>query len=154
MKQRALWNPCTLAYAIVWAAPMATAQTADVIAPRPVAKAEVGKSDDHGSPKDDAESKSKKPTAKVLTVLVTGDGKPIGNAAVKIMSPPGIGAEPRTGSDGQVTFKVTTSGTVKVRVIAEGWETVVQEIVLAEDAQQLAFQLKQLPRPKAPSPPH
>jgi hypothetical protein len=91
---------------------------------------------------------------RTLTVLVVGNDKPIRNAAVKIVAPPGTDSEPRTGSDGQVTFKLAASGAVKVRVIAEGWESALQEIALTEDTQKLRFQLKQLAPPMPPAPPN
>lgn len=81
-----------------------------------------------------------------LRVAVTArdpDGKdrPVEDAEVKILSPTAPSAEPRTSAAGTVTFTLTGPASVKVRVIAEGWQSALVEVNLKEGAQQVTVPL-------------
>lgn len=101
-----------------------------------------------------ADSDSSQPPAEErfatrLTVAVTGKDatgkdRPVPGAEVKVLSPSGIDAEPRTNAEGTVTFKLTGPGIAKIRVIAEGWESALAEVKLKEGKQRLAVQLTTL----------
>ncbi len=84
-----------------------------------------------------------------LTVTVTGKDpsgtdRPIQGAEVKILSPPGLDAEPRTDAEGRATFTLTGPGAAKVRVIAEGWESKLAEVKLEEGKRRLNVPLTPL----------
>ena len=85
-----------------------------------------------------------------LTVLVTGNGKPIRQAEVRVAFPSSAGGESKRPTDGagEATFKAGKPGTVKVRVIASGWESALREVVLKEGSQRVTINLSSLPEGK------
>jgi Tfp pilus assembly protein FimT len=89
---------------------------------------------------------NKKSEAAVLTVVVTGNGKPIAQAEVQVKFPPSIGGESKQSSNaaGEATFKSPALGTAKVRVIAAGWESDLKSVELKEGPQKLTVSLNPL----------
>ncbi len=83
----------------------------------------------------------------VLTVVVTGKGKPIPQAEVKVKF---HGGEERLPTDqaGEASFRSPVAGTAEVRVIVAGWESVLTEVVLKGGPQRLTIELKSLPDAK------
>ena len=83
----------------------------------------------------------------VLTVVVTGKGKPIPQAEVKVKF---HGGEERLPTDqaGEASFRSPVAGTAEVRVIVAGWESVLTEVVLKGGPQRLTIELKALPDAK------
>ncbi|HKW95161.1 MAG TPA: hypothetical protein VJX92_24975 [Methylomirabilota bacterium] len=100
--------------------------------------------DKQGTKVDKADGKKGKGAQ--LTVVVVGGGKKIQQAEVLVKFPPSIGGEATQLTDGAgaATFKSAGIGTAKVRVLATGWESVLQEVVLKEGAQQVTITLKAL----------
>lgn len=84
----------------------------------------------------------------VLTVIVTGDGKPVAQAEVKVMFNGGGEVTLLTNQSGEAPFNFAGTGGSTVRVIATGWKSALQEVVLKPGPQQLAIKLK--PLSKAP----
>jgi hypothetical protein len=82
-----------------------------------------------------ADGEAKKGKGVVLTIVVMGDGKKIQQAEESMLL---------TDRDGQATFKSAGSGTAKVRVIATGWASALQEVTLKEGTQQLTITLTPL----------
>lgn len=107
----------------------------------PGADGEAGKAADAENA---AKGTPKKATTAVLTVVVTGGDKPVAQAEVKVKFPPAVGGEAMrpTNQDGEATFSSAGIGTAKVRVIAKGWESALQEIKLKDGAQRMAIKLK------------
>jgi len=92
----------------------------------------------------------KKGKGAVLTVAVTGNGKPIAQAEVKVMFPPSVGGETTRPTDqaGEAIFDSAGTGTAKVRVIVTGWASALKEVVLKEGPQRLTIKLDPLPGAK------
>lgn len=114
-------------------------------------KAEAGKANGE-SGKDNGQEKGEKGTGKksksaVLTVVVTGKGKPIPQAEVKVRLPRGEEKRP-TNQAGEASFSSPVGGTAEVRVIVAGWESVLQEVVLKDGPQRLTIELRSLPDSK------
>jgi hypothetical protein len=93
-----------------------------------------------------ADGEAKKGKGVVLTIVVMGDGKKIQQAEVQVRFSASAGGESMllTDRDGQATFKSAGSGTAKVRVIATGWASALQEVTLKEGTQQLTITLTPL----------
>lgn len=100
--------------------------------------------EDKGPGKADGEAKKGKGV--VLTIVVMGDGKKIQQAEVQVRFSASAGGESMllTDRDGQATFKSAGPGTAKVRVIATGWASALQEVTLKEGTQQLTITLTPL----------
>jgi hypothetical protein len=86
------------------------------------------------------------PKLAVLTVVVTGDDEPVGEAEVTVTFPAAIGGEAklRTDTGGEATFESRESGVAKVRVIHEGWVSSLQEVSLKLGSQRLTIALERL----------
>jgi hypothetical protein len=108
---------------------------------------------DKAGPDKAAKGTAKKPKTAVLTVLVTGNGKPIHQAEVQVKFPSSVGGESRRPTDqsGEAAFNSAGLGTAKVRVIAAGWESALREVVLKEGSQQLPIKLNSLSEAKQPA---
>ena len=94
-----------------------------------------------------AKGAAKKKNA-VLKVIVVGDDKPVEKAEVKFWFPSSVGgdATARTNAAGEAEFNSTATGVAKVRVIADGWRTILNpEVNLKEGPQQLTIKLTALP---------
>lgn len=80
----------------------------------------------------------------LLNVIVTGDGKPIANAEVKVKLLHGAGGEAQlhTDSDGKASFKVSGTGAASVRILVTGWKSEFQDVELKEGEQELTIPLK------------
>lgn len=116
----------------------------------PPGKPSVNPSDVTPSPAGPAKPQAEKRFETQLTVVVTskdptGKDQPVEHAEVKILSPMGPGGEPRTNAQGRVLFSLTGPANVKVRVIAEGWQSALVEVKLEEGKQRLQVQLTRLP---------
>jgi hypothetical protein len=118
-----------------------------------------GTSDKSGADKGDGKAKDEKKGGKsagktgagaVLTVVVTGNGKPVAQAEVKVKFPPGVGGEATlpTNPAGEAIFNSAGTGTATVRVIVTGWESVLKEVVLKQGPQLLTIKLNALPGAK------
>jgi hypothetical protein len=85
------------------------------------------------------------PKLAVLTVVVTGDDEPVGEAEVTVTFP-AIGGEAklRTDTGGEATFESRESGVAKVRVIHEGWVSNLQEVSLKLGSQRVTIALERL----------
>ena len=144
-RRRALLR--ALAGAILVAAPRRSfGQTGDAEnvedAPRP------GTSNgEEGGDKNGNEGTAKAGTGTVLTVVVSGNDEPVAQAEVKVKFPPAVGGEATlpTNLAGEALFNCPGTGTATVRVIATGWKSVLQEVMLQEGPQRLAIQLTALP---------
>ncbi len=81
-----------------------------------------------------------------LTIVVTGNGKPLAQAEVKVKLPAGVGGEATlsTNQSGEAIFNSAGTGTAKVRVIASGWESVLQDVILKGGPQRLTIKLTPL----------
>jgi hypothetical protein len=91
---------------------------------------------------------AKKGKNAALTLVVTGNGKPIAQAEVKLFKfPPGVGGELTTSTNpaGEASFNSAGTGAARVRVIAAGWVSVRQEVELKEGPQRLTIKLDPLP---------
>jgi len=86
------------------------------------------------------------PNLAVLTVVVTGDDEPVGEAEVTVTFPEAIGGEAklRTDTGGEATFESRESGIAKVRVIHEGWVSSLQEVSLKLGSQRVTIALERL----------
>jgi hypothetical protein len=95
---------------------------------------------------DNAGSATPTPKLAVLTVVVTGDDEPVGEAEVTVMFPEAIGGEAklRTDTGGEATFESRESGIAKVRVIHEGWVSSLQEVSLKLGSQRVTIALERL----------
>lgn len=87
-----------------------------------------------------------KPKLAVVTVVVTGNDAPVEEAEVTLTFPAAIGGEARLRTDtgGQATFESLSAGVAKVRVIHEGWVSVLQEVSLELGAQRVTIALEPL----------
>jgi hypothetical protein len=115
-----------------------------------LAKDEKTKDDESPGKADAGKGTPKKSEGAVVTVVVTGNGKPISQAEVMVKLPPSVGGEIKlpTDSGGSATFKSAGLGAAKVRVIAAGWESALQNVTLKEGAQRVTISLNPLPVPK------
>ncbi len=86
-------------------------------------------------------------TGAVLTVVVTGNDRRIADAAVKFTSPASDEPERVTNENGEVTLQSPVLGPATVRVIAVGWQSVLQDVVLTAGPQRLTITLKPLSNP-------
>ncbi len=77
---------------------------------------------DTGKP-DEAAGKPGKDKPASLTVRVLGDGKPVAQAEVKIKFTSGAEEVRPTNDKGSITVSRVASGTAKVRVLADGWDS-------------------------------
>ena len=95
---------------------------------------------------DDTGGATPTPKLAVLTVVVTGDDEPVGEAEVTVMFPEAIGGEAklRTDTGGEATFESRESGIAKVRVIHEGWVSSLQEVSLKLGSQRVTIALERL----------
>jgi hypothetical protein len=98
-------------------------------------KAESGKARPGNA---DGEAKKAKT---VLSIVVMSGGKRIQQAEVQVRFPADAGGESMllTDGEGQATFKAAGSGKARVRVIAPGWASALQEVTLKEGAQQVTI---------------
>jgi hypothetical protein len=94
----------------------------------------------------DAGDATATPKLAVLTVVVTGDDEPVEEAEVTVTFPAAIGGEAklRTDTGGEATFESSGSGDAKVRVIHEGWVSVLQEVSLELGSQRVTIALERL----------
>ena len=100
-----------------------------------------------GPEKADAEPGKAAGSSFALTVIVTGDGRPIPGAEVKVKFPPaGSEAQLHTDSSGKAKFSLPGKGTATVRVIVTGWPSAWRDVELKEEAQELTIQLKPSPK--------
>lgn len=92
----------------------------------------------------DAAANKKKPA--MLTVVVTGGGQPIKLAEVVVKFPGATSDENRlkTNPLGEATFKCECSGMAKVRVIADGWTSLLKDVPVAAGSQQVTIVLQPL----------
>jgi len=73
----------------------------------------------------------------VLTVVVTGDHKPVVQADVKVLyGAAADGIRQFTNASGKASFASLRPGQVKVRVIAPGWKTAQPPVLLKEGENQ------------------
>lgn len=97
---------------------------------------------------DAAANKGKKETA-VLRVTVTGAGRPVDEAEVKVKVIPTSGTGQTftrfTEDDGNAVFTSQVLGRATVRVIAKGWESALKEVNLKAGPQDVKINLKALP---------
>jgi len=103
-------------------------------------------------PKDVDAEKGVKGTARkkvaVVKVIVIGDDQPVEKAEVKFWFPAILGGDVtvRTNAAGEAEFSSAATGVAKVRVIADGWKTILNpEVNLKEGPQQLTIKLTPLP---------
>jgi hypothetical protein len=82
-----------------------------------------------------------------FVVSVTGNGRPISNADVKIKlpMPPGGEMVGQTDSQGVISFKASSTGAATAYVIAKGWVSFRKEFTLTKGAQKLSLQLTSQP---------
>lgn len=94
----------------------------------------------------DAPDKAGARKGAVLTVVVTGNGKPVDQAEVKVKLASRAGSEATIPTDqrGEAVFKLPGTGAATVRVIATGWESLLKEVLLKEGRQKLPLELKSL----------
>lgn len=94
----------------------------------------------------DAPDKAGARKGAVLTVVVTGDGKPVDQAEVKVKLASRAGSEATLPTDqrGEAVFKLPGTGAATVRVIATGWESMLKEVELKTGPQKLAVELRAL----------
>ena len=83
----------------------------------------------------------------ILKVVVTGNGKPVRKAGVKMVVRPQDEQLPERYTDarGEVTLSSSTLGRAKVRIIAPQWQSVLREITLVAGSQTLLVRLQPLP---------
>jgi hypothetical protein len=112
---------------------------------------EPSKADGEGDKVTDGQIGSKAAAKKgknaVLTVVVSGNDKPIAQAEVKVRFPPSVGGEATlpTNQTGEATFNSAATGPAKVRVVVTGWASVLKEVTLKEGPQRLTIKLISLP---------
>lgn len=94
----------------------------------------------------DAPDKAGARKGAVLTVVVTGNGKPVDQAEVKVKLASRAGSEATIPTDqrGEAVFKLSATGAATVRVIATGWESLLKEVLLKEGRHKLPLELKSL----------
>jgi hypothetical protein len=94
--------------------------------------------------KGDGEAKQAK--GAVLSIVVMGGGRRIGQAEVQVKFPADSGVESMllTDGGGSATFKAAGPGKARVRVIAQGWRSALQEVSLKEGEQQVTITLAPL----------
>jgi hypothetical protein len=80
----------------------------------------------------------------VLTVLVTGNGKPVSQAEVKALFSGGSEATRFTNESGEALFNSAGTGKGSVRVIASGWASAIQDVTLREGTQRVTVELSPL----------
>jgi hypothetical protein len=87
---------------------------------------------------------AKKSKGSVLTVVVTGKGKLIPEAEVKVKFS-GVEERRPTNQSGEASFNFPGTGPADVRVIVAGWEGILKQVQLEEGPQRLTIELKALP---------
>jgi hypothetical protein len=78
-----------------------------------------------------------------LTLVITGNGKPVAQAEVRISFPAESGGETtlRTNERGEAVFKTDFKGNARMRVIASGWQSLMKEVAFKGAAQRLPINL-------------
>jgi hypothetical protein len=152
-RRRALWAVAALAIASM-PFPRAIAAAKASAEKDPVAKStpppvegDSGK-DAPATPNDKgAKGIGNKGKIATLTVAVVGNDQPVAQAEVKVKFPPDAGNEVTlsTNTLGEAVFTSSATGTAKVRVIAPGWKSTLQDVALKEGAQRVTIKLAALP---------
>jgi hypothetical protein len=108
--------------------------------------AENPKPDQEHAPEGAAGGASERKKEAVLTVVVTGNHKPVEGAEVIVALPPGGGdeAQLRTDTHGEATCKSSVPGAAKVRVILAGWVGVLKDVTLKPGLQRVTIELEPL----------
>jgi hypothetical protein len=89
------------------------------------------------------EDRDQPPAAVTVTLVITGKGKPVEQAEVRISFPADSGGETtlRTNERGEAVFKTAFKGTARMRVIAAGWESLMKDVAFKGAAQRLPISL-------------